>query len=472
MIKVLMLGWEFPPSISGGLGVACEGLTKALIATKDVRILFIVPKAIPAAGEANHESRGKGLDLIGANNIDVPTFVNESFEISESETKAGTTSVAKELLTIERVDAVLKAYETPTENYTQEFIENWTKLTSDPTEYIRKIKKENKRHVGSTRYDFEGGYGNNLFREVDYYTHVVTKLALDNDFDVIHAHDWMTFPAAIAVKHATGKPLVIHVHATEFDRAGATGSNIVYDIERAAVESSDRIVAVSRFTKNMLVRKYRAPYEKIDVVYNGIDPTTTPPIKASSHALGEHLVTFVGRITFQKGPEYFVDAAEKVLREFPDCHFVMAGSGDALPNMIKRVISKKMSGRFHFTGFMSRSDVMKLLSYTRVYVMPSVSEPFGLTAMEAVTAGVPTVISKQAGVAEVMPDVIKADFWDTDALAHAICGILRYPTLAETMRQNAMGKVGGISWNAAAKDMLDIYQQMVTRDELHSPSIH
>jgi len=463
MIKVLMLGWEFPPSISGGLGVACEGLATALIATKEVKILFVVPKA-------HTETRGKALSLVGANGVDVPVFVNDTVEATETETIPGSSARDKELFKMEKVDAVLSAYQNPTEDYTKEFIEKWSELLNHPTEYIRKVKMETQRHTGTTRYDFDGGYGQNLFLEVDRYAHVVTKLAMDNDFDIIHAHDWMTFPAAIAVKHATGKPLLIHIHATEFDRAGTTGSNIVHDIERAAIQVSDRIIAVSRFTKNMLVKKYHASYDKIDVVYNGIDPTSIPPIKSASHPLGEQLVTFVGRITFQKGPEYFVDAAEKVLKEFPDCHFVMAGSGDALPNMIKRVISKRLSGRFHFTGFMSRSDVMRLLSFTRVYVMPSVSEPFGLTAMEAVTAGVPTVISKQTGVGEVMPDVIKADFWDTDALSHAICGILRYPTLAETMRHNAMGKVGGISWNAAAKDVLDIYYDLITPDELHSPS--
>ncbi len=461
MIKVLMLGWEFPPNISGGLGIACEGLATALVETKEVQILFVIPNS-PTLTDNND------LSVLGANTIEVPTYTYESVGTIMSSNGEPTTSLSKEVFTVEKVDAVLSPYESPGEIGGEEFLEKWKMLFSQPNGSELHTNTSNRKQTGTTRHNFEGGYGNKLLQEVDKYAEVIVKLARDHEFDIIHAHDWMTFPAAVAVKMATGKPLVIHIHATEFDRAGLTGSNVVYDIERMAMAVCDRAIAVSKFTKKMLVERYGVSAKKIGVAYNGVD-LKAPTIASATHVLGEQLVTFIGRITFQKGPEYFVDAAEKVLKEFPDCHFVMAGSGDALPDMIKRVIRKRMSHRFHFTGFLNRADVMRLMSFTRVYVMPSVSEPFGLTALEAINAGVPTVISKQSGVAEVMPDMIKVDFWDTDALAHAISGILRYPTVAETMRHNAISKVHHISWNLAAKNVLAVYRELM-HAEHHSPS--
>jgi glycogen(starch) synthase len=253
---------------------------------------------------------------------------------------------------------------------------------------------------------------------------------------------------------------VIHVHATEYDRAGEGGSSHVYDIEKTAINECDGIVAVSKWTSNVLVSKYNAIPEKIRVVHNGV--FQNGEIKSrENNPLGDKIVTFLGRVTFQKGPEYFVEAARKVLKEFPDCHFVMAGSGDALPGMIHRVAGAGMSRNFHFTGFLSKKDIDRLLSFSNVYVMPSVSEPFGITPLEAIQANVPVIISKQSGVAEVVSNALKVDFWDTDALAQSICSVLKHKSLAETLRKGAMDDINSITWNSAAKKIKRLYYETI-----------
>lgn len=465
MIKVLMLGWEFPPHISGGLGVACEGLTAALIKTDEVQIHFVTPRAT--------DVENSNLTVQGANTIEVRKRRRRKTNqtVSAKSTGVNEITTGETVLEVTTIESPLTPYETPLRTG-HDFLTRWNASVGEPSEehhVTEIIDDSHDDHM--TTHSFEGGYGSKLFYEVEKYTEVISSFALQNNFDIIHAHDWMTFPAAIAIKRATGKPLTIHVHATEFDRAGTGGSEVVYEMERIALKSADRIIAVSVLTRKTLIERYGADPEKVTVVYNGMKFKKNLPLSNDSHPLGEQLVSFVGRITFQKGPEYFIDAAEKVLKEFPDCHFVMAGAGDAMPAMIKRVIAKRLSDRFHFTGFLNRNDVARLLSFTRVYVMPSVSEPFGLTALEAVNAGVPVVISLQSGVSEVLPDAIKVDFWDTDALAQAICGVLRYPLLSETMRQRALNSVSSISWDAAAAKVLNVYSELLRHDSVvHSPS--
>ena len=466
MIKVLMLGWEFPPHISGGLGVACEGLTSALIKTDEVLIHFVIPRA-PEVEKPN-------LTVQGANTIGVRKRHqrNTRQTVRTTSTRVNEIATEQSLLEVTTVESPLTPYEQPVQSQ-QEFLTKWNASISGTQDHHHHISETSDIQFGDhvTLHSFEGGYGSKLFHEVDKYAEVVSSFSLQSDFDIIHAHDWMTFPAAIAIKQATGKPLTIHVHATEFDRAGTGGSDVVYEMEKMAVKSADKIIAVSVLTRKTLVERYGADPDKVAVVYNGMKFKKNLPLSNESHPLGDQLVSFVGRITFQKGPEYFIDAAEKVLKEFPGCHFVMAGAGDAMPAMIKRVIAKRLSDRFHFTGFLNRNDVARLLSFTRVYVMPSVSEPFGLTALEAVNAGVPVVISLQSGVSEVLPDAIKVDFWDTDALAQAICGVLRYPLLSETMRQRALNSVSSISWDAAASKVLNLYNELLKHDgAAHSQS--
>lgn len=279
------------------------------------------------------------------------------------------------------------------------------------------------------------------------------------DFDVIHAHDWLTYPAGIRAKEVSGKPLIVHVHATEFDRAGKNVDNRVFEIERQGMTEADKIIAVSQWTKDVIVGKYGIDPQKVTVVHNGIVASESMKIPFIPK-IGDHVVTFLGRITYQKGPQYFVDAARKVLDYFPDTHFIMAGSGDLLSAMIDRVAQMKLSTRIHFTGFLKGEQMRQVWSVTDVYVMPSVSEPFGITPLEAIQAGVPVIVSNQSGVSEVVDHALKVDFWDTDALANAIINVLRHKGLSDSLRVNSRKEIGALTWRRAASKINELYHEL------------
>jgi glycogen synthase len=296
---------------------------------------------------------------------------------------------------------------------------------------------------------------------VGHYAEVAGEIARENLFDVIHAHDWLTYPAGIEAKRISDKPLVVHVHATEFDRSGENIDKRVYEVERMGMEHADRIIAVSQLTKNIIVSRYNISPEKVDVVHNGVMPKKNA-VHTKLLPIGKQVITFLGRVTHQKGPSYFVEAAYKVLQKFPDAHFVMAGSGDLLPKMIKRVASLKMSSHFHFTGFLNSTKVEQVWSISNVFVMPSVSEPFGIAPLEAMMAGVPVIISNQSGVAEVVQHAIKVDFWDTEALANAICNLLAHKSLTNTIKKKSETEIKKINWDRAAKKINTIYHELTT----------
>ncbi|HZY79053.1 MAG TPA: glycosyltransferase family 4 protein [Cyclobacteriaceae bacterium] len=438
-VKVLMLGWEYPPHIAGGLGIACHGLSESLH-EEGVQITFVVP-------HLNGEEDASRIKLMSASDVNVTLASPKEEKYSSTHSGPG----AKQTFETVAVESTLLPYDFAHLTEPMTSFQHWNNeiLTSE-------------KHSGtvSAPYKFKGGYGKELLEEVGRYSFVVEEIARNSNFDIIHAHDWMTYLAGLRASRATGKPLIIHVHATEFDRAGEGGSQAVYDIERMAVEQADHIVAVSNWTADILVSKYNADRSKIHVVHNGVFPNKADASR-DSNPIGDKIVTFLGRVTFQKGPEYFVDAARKVLKEFPDSHFVMAGSGDALPQMIHRVARAGMSSNFHFTGFLKKKDIDRLLSFTNVYVMPSVSEPFGITPLEAIQAGVPVIISKQSGVSEVIPHALKVDFWDTDALARAVCSLLKHKSLASTMQKNAKESIKSISWNSAAKKIKRLYYETI-----------
>lgn len=445
-IKVLMLGWEYPPHIAGGLGIACHGLSEAL-KEEDVQITFVVPHL------SGDEDASK-INLISASNVPI-TLASTKKNVTTTSPGCATAELNTTIL----VKSTLSSYNlAQIEDSITEF-QHWNNriLTgvNDVDHYTSETTTE------TATYEFKGGYGKELLKEVSRYANVVEEISRTTDFDIIHAHDWMTYPAGLAVARQSGKPLVIHVHATEFDRAGEGGSPVVYDIEKTALKECDRVVAVSRWTSEVLVNRYEADPSKISVVHNGVFQSSGGRERSSS-PITDKVVTFLGRVTFQKGPEYFVEAAKKVLEEFPDCHFIMAGSGDALPRMIHRVASAGMSRNFHFTGFLNKKEIDRLLSFTNVYVMPSVSEPFGITPLEAIQANVPVIISKQSGVSEVIDNALKVDFWDTDALANSICGVLRHKTLAEMLRKNALKDISSITWNSAAKKVKRIYYETIS----------
>lgn len=432
-IRVLMLGWEYPPHIAGGLGIACHGLSQSL-KEEGVQITFVVP-------HLTGDEDASRINLISASSIPI--------SLASSQTNVTTSSEVNATILVE---SALSSYNLAHIDDSITEFQHWNnKILTEVNDVDHQISP----------YKFKGGYGKELLKEVSRYADVVEEIARTTDFDIIHAHDWMTYPAGLAASRRTGKPLVIHVHATEYDRAGDGGSKAVYDIEKTAINECERIVAVSKWTSEVLVSKYKASPEKINVVHNGIFQASDDKSRSFS-PISDKVVTFLGRVTFQKGPEYFVEAAKKVLKKFPDCHFIMAGSGDALPQVINRVASAGISRNFHFTGFLNKKEIDKLLSFTNVYVMPSVSEPFGITPLEAIQANVPVIISRQSGVSEVLDNALKVDFWDTDALANAICGILNSKTLAETLRKNALKDISSITWNSAAKKVKRIYYETIS----------
>jgi glycosyltransferase involved in cell wall biosynthesis len=423
-----MFGWEFPPHITGGLGTACFGLTKGLV-KHGVEVIFVVPKAF---GDETKD----GFRLLNAS------------------------------------DVVLDFSKTDTREYMEkiQFMEIGSNLVPylGPEEFEAMVMQERltgtseTQSVFSKQYSFSGKYGPNLMQEVSRYALVASSIATSNTFDVIHAHDWLTYPAGIAAKKISGKPLVVHVHATEFDRSGENVNQPVYDIERQGMTEADLVITVSNLTRQIVIEKYGIPAEKVITVHNAVEPVDRPELDGVTKHVKEKVVTFLGRVTYQKGPDYFVEAAYKVLKRDSNVRFVMAGSGDLLNRMIRRVAQLKIATKFHFTGFLAGPEVDTMFAMSDVYVMPSVSEPFGISPLEAMRSNVPVVISKQSGVAEVLQHALKVDFWDIDALADAIYGILHYEGLSKMFIRYGKAEVDNLIWENAAINILDVYNKAVT----------
>ncbi len=422
-MKVLMFGWEFPPHISGGLGTACYGLTKGLASYEDLELLFVVPKA-------HGDEDQNAASLIGANDV---VIKRKRFNYQD---------FWKDMTYIE-VGSVLIPYASPDE---------YERLVSE-----RKLEQSAITETDDFgRMNFTGKYGKDLLQEVTNYAYVAQTIAAENEFDVIHAHDWLTYAAGIAAKKISGKPLVIHVHATEFDRSGETVNQTVYDIEKMGMENADKIITVSNLTRNIVIERYGISPEKIVTVYNAVEPQEAEK-KQFKKNVKEKVVTFLGRVTFQKGPEYFIEAAYQVLQKVDNVRFVMAGSGDLLRKMIRRAAALGITNRCHFTDFLRGEDVTRMFAISDVYVMPSVSEPFGISPLEAMRSNVPVVISKQSGVAEILQHAIKVDFWDIDAISDAIYGLLKYDALSDMFRTYGKTEVNNLKWENAAGHVRNVY---------------
>jgi glycosyltransferase involved in cell wall biosynthesis len=308
-----------------------------------------------------------------------------------------------------------------------------------------------------------GQYTGDMYTEVHRYAAAAVHLALQQDFDVIHAHDWMTFLAGIAVSAVTGKPLIVHVHSTEFDRSGEHVNQMIYDIERRGLHAAAKVIAVSYLTRNILMTRYGVSGDKIEVIYNGVDPEDNDD-RISSQQVGirsdEKIVLFLGRITMQKGPEYFLMAARKVLEEMDNVKFVMAGTGDMMHRIIEMAAQMGIGHKVLFTGFLRGEDVKRVYQMADLYVMPSVSEPFGIAPLEALNHDVPVIISKQSGVAEVLTHVLKVDFWDIQEMANKIIAVLKYPPLQMTLREHGNFEVRKLKWSGAAQKCLKVYQEV------------
>jgi glycogen(starch) synthase len=324
----------------------------------------------------------------------------------------------------------------------------------------RASKKRFVKTTFSGKLNFSGGYGSNLFQEITNYAAIASIIGVNYNFDIIHAHDWLTFPAGAAAKRVSGKPLVIHVHATEFDRSGGDVNPVVYQIEKNGMDAADKIIAVSNLTRNTIIEKYNINPDKVITVYNAVEPLTEKYISLSKK-YRDKIVTFLGRITLQKGPEYFIEAAYQVLKRRKDVRFVMGGSGELLNRMISRVAALRIGDRFHFTGFLKGDHVYQLYSLSDVYVMPSVSEPFGISPLEALQSNVPVIISRQSGVSEILKHAIKIDFWDIHAMADAIYGILSYDGLYKMFSKYAKEEVDSLKWENTAFNVKQIYESLV-----------
>ena len=426
-----MFGWEFPPHISGGLGTASYGLTKGLAQLENVEVLFVVPKAY---GDEDNSAVKK---IIGAS------------EVSISRKKISFQDVEKKFESIE-VESNLIPYSTP---------EEFWKLTEQRISSKKRLVETD----SEGRLPFTGKYGANLLEEIANYALVAEVIGRENEFDIIHAHDWLAYPAGIAAKRVSGKPLVIHVHATDFDRSGGNVNPQVYSIEREGMEIADQIITVSNLTKNIVIEKYGIDPSKITTVYNAVEPVERPMNGESKRGIPDKIVTFLGRITMQKGPEYFIEAAYQVIRRTENVHFVMAGSGDMMEKMIRRAARLGITDRFHFTGFLHGDDVFEMFRMSDVYVMPSVSEPFGISPLEAMMTNVPVIISKQSGVAEILTHAIKVDFWDINAMADAIYGILKYPALSSMFIKYGREEVDNLQWKYSAALVLEVYSAAINQ---------
>ncbi len=466
-MRVLMFGWEFPPHISGGLGTACHGLTNSL-SQENIDVLFVVPK-LHGGETAERTSFINASDVPIEREGSVERYVSGTAVDSETRKEVYRVIRKNEHMRQIEVPSTLSPYRSPSFEETSSDLEHWNypiafedrdttpkRMTQLDEHHNGEDVSEQKKNIIAS-YKFSGSYGPNLLEEVRRYAQVGAEIAKKFEFDVIHAHDWMTYLAGIAAKKVSGKPLVVHVHATEYDRSGEHVDPQVRAIEQQGMAEADCVVTVSNWTKKITVTKYNIAEEKVEVVHNGIIPKIPSAKIFSPPPVGSHIVTFLGRITHQKGPLYFVEAARKVLDRIPDTHFVVAGSGDLLPLMIERIAQLRMSSHFHFTGFLRGKDIDKVWSMSDVYVMPSVSEPFGIAPLEAIQAGVPVIISNQSGVAEVMPHAMKVDFWDTHELAAAICSVLKYKSLSATLAANSAREIEEITWNSAAKKLTQLY---------------
>jgi glycosyltransferase involved in cell wall biosynthesis len=304
-------------------------------------------------------------------------------------------------------------------------------------------------------------YSCDMYTEVHRYAAIAAELAENEQFDVVHAHDWMTYPAGIAVAAVSGRPLVVHVHSTEFDRSGEHVNQTIYDIERAGIQRADRVIAVSHFTRNIIISRYGVSGEKVEVVYNGVDRNANWSSADTDISKDEKIVLFLGRITMQKGPEYFLQAAKKVLEVMDNVKFVMAGSGDLMHRSIELAAELGIGHKVLFTGFLRGEDVQKIYKMADLYVMPSVSEPFGIAPLEAMDNDVPVLISKQSGVSEVLVHALKVDFWDVNEIANKIVAVLKYPPLQMTLRSHGNFEVRKLRWQDAAAKCAKIYEEML-----------
>ena len=438
--KVLMLGWEFPPLINGGLGVACYGISKAL--SKHLDLTIVLPKTSPDDQQIPH------VKLIGLNHLNASEVFHEELQFEKSR---------KEQLDQE-IKGIVEATVDPYYQYSTTTKTDAQKISKE-IEHISKdvISLEDISPDFLEVFKSKEVYGEDVIQKVILYAKYAEKLSKSIDFDVIYAHDWMTFLAGVAIKQITGKPLVVHVHALDYDRVGSHSRGWIYDVEKYGMQNADRVIPVSKYTAEVITTHYGIDASKIYPVHNGaIEVESFKEVKK----IPEKLVLFLGRVTHQKGPENFMEIASKVFEAYPKVRFVVAGTGDKLKRLIEKGAYRNIGHKFHFTGFLDKDKVNRLLSMTDVYCMPSVSEPFGLSALEAAQFGIPTVLSKQSGVSEVLEGALTADFWDVNLMAEHIVSLLESKKLANQLVAKNKKNLQYLTWDHSAEKILDVFQSL------------
>ncbi|HMB96376.1 MAG TPA: glycosyltransferase family 4 protein [Tepidisphaeraceae bacterium] len=438
-MRVFMLGWEFPPFISGGLGTACYGLTKAM-SSIGTDVIFVLPRPVttPFSTHVRLVSPKPGSPLASP---------STEFRLDEFDN-----------VTFRTVNAQLSPYASVTEH--EKIIRDRLRA-AEKDEKTAEVSAATGVPLPTSPPATGTNYAGDLLSEVQRYALLASEIARQESFDVVHAHDWMTFPAGLAVAGIKGVPLVVHVHSTEFDRSGLHIDQRIYDIERRGMYGAMKIIAVSYLTKNLITHHYGIDPNKVEVVYNAIESNGNGTFDEEKYSIhkDEKIVLFLGRITMQKGPEYFLAAAKKVLEVMDNVKFVMAGSGDMIRRTIEMAASMGIGHKVLFTGFLRGGDVQKVFEMADLYVMPSVSEPFGIAPLEAMSHDVPVIISKQSGVSEVLAHALKVYFWDINEMANKIIAVLKHPPLASTLRQHGSFEVRRLSWSDAARSCLNVYDQ-------------
>ncbi|MFN0244305.1 MAG: glycosyltransferase [Planctomycetota bacterium] len=501
-MRVLMLGWEFPPHISGGLGTACFGLTQGL-SHHDVDVLFVVPRA---RGDEDQ----RFVQVVGANQVPIYEIVREERQAERAESTRRTklarrraraqkkTSPPKpgdpadaeawertiESLEILEIDSLLSPYmseqaylerrkqhservesKSAAQAQAEAAVEDLKQLLAPYREVAGGVAggalEAAENLVSRGTLEFSGFYGPDLMSEVARFALAVGHIARTQTFDVIHAHDWMTVPAGLVAARITRKPLVVHVHACEYDRSGEHVNSRVRDIEQLGLDGADRVVCVSHYTKNIVRTRYRVDPAKLRVVHNAVTHSQQVEILHVEKPIEEPIVLFLGRVTFQKGPDYFLEAAARVVKKDPHVKFVMSGSGDMLPVMIERSARLGLARHMHFTGFLKGADVERMYAMADIYVMPSVSEPFGISPLEAMALDTPVIMSRQSGVSEILRNALKVDFWDVDDMANKILALLRYSALREQLVEEGRDEIQNIRWDYPAGLVRDIYRELV-----------
>lgn len=441
-MRILMFGWEFPPHISGGLGTACYGITRGL-ARRGTKVLFVLPRL---------KGDSKGMD----NHLTLRAASGTNIQSTTANLLAEATySFWDKHIHVHPIESSLFAYDTA-ESYAERL--RLIQQQEEGTHYWAEYNSS------SSAISIKGDYGPDLMQEVFRYSQAAAAIALQEGMgcDIIHAHDWMTYPAGMLAKSLTGKPLVVHLHATEYDRSGENINPEVAAIERAGLHAADLVIAVSYLTRNIAIQRYGVPEDKVVVVHNAVSRRDAgKAYKVPPLAQKEKRVLFMGRVTFQKGPDYFVEAAHLVLQKIPNTRFIMAGSGDMLSRMVRRVSQLRMGSHFHFPGFMRNEEVDRMYAISDLYVMPSVSEPFGIAPLEALIYDVPVLVSRQSGVAEVLRNALKVDFWDIREMANKICAVLTYPCLSAEMVKNCREEMRAITWDNAALHLENAYKSVL-----------